>query len=189
MLALYILAYLIIVGFLLIERFLRSGSKDMKAKNSDKGSTMLVSVVMGVAFVLSILAPLLNWLKIGSIPWLWVGIVGVALGMGGLFIRQSAFRTLGRFFTRTLKEERGHKLVTNGIYRYVRHPGYLSDILIFLGIMLALRNWIAAAYVLVVFSIVYTYRIHAEEQMLIGIFGDEYVRYRKRSKKLIPFVY
>lgn len=186
----YVCAYLLLVGFFLIERFVRKGdgTKDMKRSGFDKGSTTFVSVAMGVAFVLIPISPLLNWLKWGCVFNPWMGLAGIVIGAGGLVIRYFAFSTLGRFFTRTLQQRDEHQLVTTGIYKHVRHPGYLSDILIFVGAALAMGNLITIVVVVVLFVPAYAYRIHVEEEMLITIFGDDYVQYRQMSKRLIPFI-
>lgn len=187
----YACAYALLVGFFLIEHFVRQGegTKDMSRSSFDKGTTTFVSVAMGVAFVLVPIAPLLNWLHIGKIFNPWVGLVGVLLGAGGLVVRYFAFSTLGRFFTRTLQQRDEHQLVTTGIYKRIRHPGYLSDIAIFVGASLAMGNLVTLIAVVVLFIPAYTYRIHTEEQMLVAIFGDAYVKYRKTSKRLVPFIF
>lgn len=187
----YCVAYGLFVGFFLIEHFVRQGegTKDMTRSAFDRGSTTAVSVAMGVAFVLVPIAPLLNWWGVGAVPMWWLGLVGAGLGVIGLVVRYLAFRTLGRFFTRTLQSGAGHQLVTTGIYKRVRHPGYLSDILIFLGAALAMGNLVAIGAVVVLFAGAYTYRIRAEERMLVEVFGDDYVKYTKTSKRLVPFVW
>ncbi|MCL2772957.1 MAG: isoprenylcysteine carboxylmethyltransferase family protein [Oscillospiraceae bacterium] len=191
MIIFYILGYAIIAGFFIIERYVRKGkdTKNMSRTESDKGSTTLISIVMGIAFILIFISPVLDYFKIGGIYIVWVRCFGVLLGAGGLVIRYAAFSTLGRFFTRILREAENHELVTNGIYKYIRHPGYLSDIMIFIGASMAMGNLICIIVILISFVIAYTYRIKAEEKMLIGIFGEKYVQYQKTSKKLIPFIY
>ncbi|MCL2654044.1 MAG: isoprenylcysteine carboxylmethyltransferase family protein [Propionibacteriaceae bacterium] len=187
----YVCAYLLIVGFFVIERFVRRGenTKNMGRTGFDKGSTTVISVVMGVAFVIVPLGPLWNFLHIGPLVGAWGAVVGVLVGAAGLVIRYQAFSTLGRFFTRTLREQPGHTLVTTGIYRLVRHPGYLSDLSIFIGAALAMRNLVVVIIVVVSFIPAYVYRIHAEEQMLLGIFGRDYQDYQARSKKLLPHLW
>jgi len=190
MLALNILGYVLLVGFFLIEHFVRQGkdTKNMDRTSFDKGSTTFISVVMGVAFVLLPLTPLLNWLGIGAVHAIGVGAAGVVLGACGLVVRYFALSTLGRFFSRTLREADDHALVTVGIYRFIRHPGYLSDLLIFIGVALAMNNLIPIVIIPITFLPAYAYRIHIEEKMLIEIFGVRYTDYQKASKRLIPFI-
>ena len=187
----YMLAYALLAGFFLMECFVRCGkdTKNMNRTKHDKGSTTLISLAMGIAFIIIPLSPLFNYLDFGVVFNIWIGAAGILFGISGLFIRYFAFTTLGRFFSRILREADAHNLVTNGIYQYIRHPGYLSDILIFIGGSLAMGNLLPIVAVPVLFAIAYAYRIHVEEKMLIGIFGEAYRAYQKRSKRLIPFIY
>ena len=182
---------MLLAGFFLMERFVRRGryTKNMNRTKHDRGSTTLISIAMGILFIFIPLSPLFNYLHFGAVGNLIIGITGVLLGLIGLIMRYLAFTTLGRFFTRTLREMDGHKLVTDGIYHHIHHPGYLSDILIFLGASLAMGNLIPIIGAPALFLIVYPYRIHTEEKMLIEMFGEKYIAYKKVSKGLIPFVF
>jgi len=190
MLIIYLLAYLVFAGFFIIERFARRGkdTKNMSRTAHDQGSTTFISVVMGAAIILLPLTPLLNWAGIGMLHLLWLNILGLVLGAIGLAVRYVALTTLGRFFSRTLREAEDHTLVTTGIYHFIRHPGYLSDLLIFIGTALAMSNLITLLIVSIGFVVAYIYRIHVEEKMLIEIFGEQYLSYQKTSKRLIPFI-
>ena len=173
----------------LIEKFLRKGSKDMRKTKFDKNSTNLISAVMGITFILLFIAPILKHFEIGKIVYYWVGFIGLLIGGIGIVVRCMAFYALGRFFTRTLQKSVNHTLITNGIYKYIRHPGYLSDILIFLGVGMELLNWIPILLIVAAYPATYCYRIKMEERMLIEIFSESYIYYQKYSKKLIPFIY
>ncbi|MCL2833079.1 MAG: isoprenylcysteine carboxylmethyltransferase family protein [Treponema sp.] len=188
MVVLYICSYAILAGFFLIERFVRKGkdTKNMSRTEFDRGSTVFISIVMGIAFILVPLSPLFNYFNIGMCFNLWVSICGNLLGIAGLFIRYFAFSALGRFFTRTLRKAEEHTLVMTGIYRYIRHPGYLSDLLIFIGVSFGMGNLLAMIAIPVMFIPAYIYRIQTEEKMLVGIFGDEYISYRKKTGMLLP---
>ena len=182
----YVIGYVILVGFFLVERFLRKGSKDMSNTEFDKSSTKYISIVMGIAFILLFLSPLLNYFLIGKISYMGIGIIGIFFGITGMIIRCVTFYTLGLFFTRTLQKTENQILITNGIYKYIRHPGYLSDILIFSGVAMALSNWIPVIFVMFAYPIVYAHRIKTEEKMLIDIFGEAYIHYQKRSWMVLP---
>jgi len=62
-------------------------------------------------------------------------------------------------------------------------------ILIFLGVGMALLNWIPVVFVVVTYPAAYSYRIKMEEQMLIEVFVESYIEYQNTSKRLIPFIY
>ncbi|MCL2859637.1 MAG: isoprenylcysteine carboxylmethyltransferase family protein [Oscillospiraceae bacterium] len=187
----YIFGYALLVGFFLIEHFVRKGkdTKDMNRTKFDKKSTTFVSIAMGTALILLICSPLLNYLKICNAFNIWVSIIGIILGTTGLIIRYFALSTLGRFFTRILRETENHTLITSGIYKYIRHPGYLSDLLIFIGLSLTMGNWLSLIIVPIMFILAYIYRIHVEEKMLLKIFGEQYKSYQKNSKMIIPYIY
>ena len=108
------------------------------------------------------------------------GLVAVVVG---LTIRCTAVVTAGRAFTHLISTKRtdGHKLVTNGIYRYMRHPGYCGWFLWVSGSQLLAGNLICA----LTFSIVtwkfFNERIEYEESLLVSMFGSEYESYRSRT--------
>lgn len=193
MITLYILAYvLLLVSFLFVERFVRTG-KDTKALDKtrhDKGSTNTLVWAFAISFVLLAVSPILNAYGIGALKAkLILSIVGLIIEVLGILVRVIAVHTLGRFYTRILRETDEHRLVTNGIYRYIRHPGYLGNILLFLGASLVMGNIITILTVAVLIAGVYIYRIAAEEKMLIELFGTAYLAYQKQSRRLIPWVY
>jgi protein-S-isoprenylcysteine O-methyltransferase Ste14 len=118
----------------------------------------------------------------------WLNIIGFALFTPGIIIYLVARLTLGRFFSKRLNLIEGHKLKTNGVYKYVRHPSYIGSILFFLGFTLLL-NSILGFLVMFVGVILVLIRIPFEEKMLINAFGQQYIDYMKRTKKLIPYIY
>jgi protein-S-isoprenylcysteine O-methyltransferase Ste14 len=188
MISFYIIGYVLLFGFFIVEKFLRKGNRDLSKTKFDENSTKWISIVMGISFVLLFLSPLLNYWEIGKISFMWIGIIGIFFGITGIIIRCVAFYTLGRFFTRTLQKTENHVLITNSIYKYIRHPGYLSDILIFLGGSMTLCNWISVLFVVIAYQSAYSYRIKKKKKMLIEIFGEAYILYQKRTWKIMPFL-
>ncbi len=118
----------------------------------------------------------------------FVYFVGIALMAAGLVLRQWAIAVLGRFFTLTVRVQSDHTLVESGPYRLVRHPSYTGLLLVILGIPLALQTWIGVLLNLVVFGLVFGYRIYVEERALKSRLGESYVSYSKRTKRLIPYL-
>jgi len=85
--------------------------------------------------------------------------------------------------TPTVGEE--HTVVTHGLYRFIRHPIYVGDLLLLLGLELALNSWL----VLGVFALipVILRRAVEEEKFLEGQLPG-YRLYVQRTKRFIPFV-
>lgn len=82
-----------------------------------------------------------------------------------------------------------HRLITQGVYRRIRHPVYLALGLYSIGQALVIPNWVAGPSNLIAFAILYALRIRAEERMMVEEFGDEYAAYSARTKRLIPGVW
>jgi protein-S-isoprenylcysteine O-methyltransferase Ste14 len=187
-----LLALLLLVVFLVTERAARQGAeaRDTARGQDDAGSS--VSILM--AYALSIaavgLAPFFNAREIGRIALPdWVAWLGVALMMSGIALRIWANRVLGAYYTRTLRIQSGQSVIRAGPYRLIRHPGYAGALLMWLGAILATRNWITLVVVGVSITSVYLYRISAEERMLADSLGDEYRGYMASTKRIIPLVW
>jgi len=76
------------------------------------------------------------------------------------------------------------KLVTKGIYRYSRHPMYLAQFVVFLGVGIATASWIFLL-VAVVYLITPLSFIDAEERHCLKYYGDAYREYMNRTPKYI----
>jgi len=117
------------------------------------------------------------------------GVVALGVMVLGMGIRVWAAITLGTFYTTTLMMSEGQKVITSGPYAFVRHPGYLGEIMIWTGFAVVSSNLILFFLLPAMFVAVYLYRISVEERMLVKELGDDYVRYQHRTHKLIPLVY
>ena len=120
----------------------------------------------------------------------------VSLQYGGLFLvwagivfRLLVIRSMGRFFTVDVTIREGHRLKTNGFFRHVRHPSYLASLMTFFGFGLSLNNWFSLVVVFVPVFIAFLVRIKVEEKVLIKQFGAEYLNYKKKTWRIIPFIY
>jgi protein-S-isoprenylcysteine O-methyltransferase Ste14 len=115
----------------------------------------------------------------------WIGVVLYAVG-GAL--RIWPVFVLGDRFSGLVAIQRNHALVTDGPYRFIRHPSYLGLIVMALGWALAFRS--GAGVLLVAITLVpLIARIRAEEALLHRHFGAAYDAYRSRTARLIPGLY
>jgi protein-S-isoprenylcysteine O-methyltransferase Ste14 len=134
----------------------------------------------------------LGWVN-DTFPWrmhaAWLRPVGVGMMIFGLLVRITAIVTLGRSFTVNVAIHASQTIQRSGLYRIVRHPSYLGIEICFLAVGLYSRNWACLALMLIAPTAAVLYRIHVEEQALVGAFGDEYVEYSRTTKRLIPGVY
>lgn len=139
---------------------------------------------------------LLGWLAATRLPgarlpgsaWTWL-VVGLALMWAGVALRVWGVATLGRFFRRVVVVQAGHRLVTEGPYRLIRHPAYAGNLLLYLGIGVALGNGLSALACATLPALGHLPRILVEERALTEGLGEEYRRYASRTARLIPKVW
>lgn len=163
-------------------------SGETVSRKADGSLTMNVIKIGGLILWLSPLAYLVNpawmsWSKLGlpdGIRWLGVG-VGVLCIFGMYWL----FSSIGSSITPTSVTRREHKLITNGIYRWIRHPLYTvgSSFIVALGLMA--DNWFIILMALLAFTAM-AVRTPKEEANLIEKFGDEYREYMKRTGAFFP---
>lgn len=80
----------------------------------------------------------------------------------------------------------GQALVTRGLYGYIRHPIYAGDILLLIGLQLALNSWLVLAAIIP--AVVAFRNVQAEERILVRAF-PEYAEYCRRTRMFVPFVF
>ena len=113
---------------------------------------------------------------------------GACLAVGlWLFFRSHA--DLGTNWSITLELRTEHRLVTQGVYRTIRHPMYSALMLYSIGQALVIPNWVAGFSNAIAFTILFAFRVRAEEKMMAEQFGDDYAAYSARTKRLIPGVW
>ena len=122
-----------------------------------------------------------SWMKTSGIFFLVLGILMLGVAFASFNVKEF----LG------LKKEEHHpdtKLVTKGVYRYVRHPLYTGVFLLLPGVFL-LRPTLSILLFVFITAIYIEIGSRLEEQKLIKIFGEDYVRYRNSVKRYFPFIY
>ena len=116
-------------------------------------------------------------------------IAGVLCLALGLWLFHRSHVDLGTNWSVTLEVREKHQLVTDGIYRYVRHPMYLSLLVYSLGQALVLPNLLAGPSYGLAMALVFAFRLGPEERMMLEAFGKDYETYRARTKRLVRGVW
>jgi protein-S-isoprenylcysteine O-methyltransferase Ste14 len=134
-----------------------------------------------------------NKFLISSILPFWdsfiVSYVGFVIYLSaGIFVIVGRVQ-LGKFGSGELITEEDHKLNTEGVYKYIRNPMYSGALIAVIGFGLVFRSIITLLIVSIFYFIVFKMRIDEEERLLYEAFGEEFTDYKKKSKKLIPFIY
>ena len=114
------------------------------------------------------------------ISWLFL-ILSLLMALIGFGLLRSKGKAAGTFENTT-------RLITSGIYRYIRHPLYLSLLLLGTGAMMKDPGLIQCLIGGINAIAVYL-TARAEEGEMIQRFGDQYMQYKRKSKMFIPFIF
>ena len=176
-------------GYLGFELFLVATRRGKaKAKSADRGTIYVAwALILGGCFSGFLLArrlTALNWPVTAPVVCL-----AVFLLVGGVAFRIWAIRHLGRFFTVAVGIQRGHRLVDDGPYRFVRHPSYFGSVVALAGVGFLSFNWLGLFLIITCTLLAYALRVPVEEKAMLAHFGAQYAEYAGRTKRLIPWIY
>lgn len=165
----------------------RLNSKRTITGSGDKGSIWLLTISISIGYWLSFY---IASTKTGRIyHWNTLFLIGSALVVIGLIIRTSSILNLKHQFTYTVAKIENHKIIISGLYKKIRHPGYLGQLIIFFGISVSLSNWLSILFMTIPVLFAYLYRINIEEKFMVKEMGQRYSEYQKQTKRLIPLIY
>ncbi|MEO1017059.1 MAG: protein-S-isoprenylcysteine O-methyltransferase [Pseudomonadota bacterium] len=154
---------------------------------TDKQEKLLLGgVFLGMIIVpfAAIATPIFEFAEI-SLP-IGVHIGGVLLLLIGVVVFAFSHLALGRQWSVSLEIKGNHRLISQGVYKWVRHPMYTSIFLITVAQCLLLDNWFAGPAGFASFTTLYLLRIGREEAMLAGQFGRDWQTYAAATPRLIP---
>ena len=125
-----------------------------------------------------------------SFDWAGPDVVALIGALAGFGVRAWAFLELGEEFTWYLAVPQRQRMVATGPYRWVRHPGYLGALLMFVSSAALVHAWTSAAAAAVVLFLAFHRRIRLEEALLGSRVSDAYLTYARQVRtRLIPGVW
>lgn len=169
----------------LADKVAKTGHDIIDGERRSQGWLWLsVMVSVGLALIFKSLA----WLPIPMdyLPRQWLALLCCAFGLS---LRYWAVRKLGRFFSTHVLIQNQHQLITDGPYRWIRHPAYTGLLMAFAGAGWAMGDVLALLLLTLVPFFAFKARIAIEEQKLIKQFGKQYADYADNTYQLIPLVY
>jgi protein-S-isoprenylcysteine O-methyltransferase Ste14 len=142
------------------------------------GALVAVLMVLGPYWIIPylLISPVLGDVHVGA-NWLWMS-SAIALHTLGVAIMMTA--DAQKFFT--LKYKRG--LITTGMFRYVRHPNYLGEMMIYGSYAIMAWHWIPWVILAWVWLGLFAVNISMKERSMSRY--DEWAEYKKKSYFLIP---
>lgn len=114
-------------------------------------------------------------------------LIGLAAIGAGLLLRAVALDALGRDYSASARVP--ERLVTDGPYGRVRHPMYLGSILFLNGIAWVFLSWTGRYLTALLCVLYFGDRIDEEERLLAEHFGASHEPYRRRTWRLVPYLY
>lgn len=111
--------------------------------------------------------------------------IGLFIGVAGCVLMYASLSMLGNNFSGTSGTYAGHKLITSGPYRYIRHPYYTATAAIVAGLALLLGSFSLFSFggLLLVCLVI---RSRAEERELSLLFRDEYKNWEATTGRFLP---
>ena len=155
-----------------------------KEKIKEQNSVVALSGLMFlVGFIIAGLNYRFNWIKL---PKIFV-IIGTIIFLLSYLLYAEVLRE-NSYLSRAIQVQKGQKVIDTGLYSLVRHPMYLTTILLFLSMPLILNSFISFI-IFLIYPFIITKRIKYEEQVLEKEL-EGYKEYKKKVKyKLIPFIW
>ena len=137
---------------------------------------------LGILFIVQIVLCFLSYNGTGIYFLLYLGWITFALSMIIGMLARMAFQAKG-------KAQEGDSwiktsvVVDSGIYSVVRHPMYLSFILLFISLILISQHWLSLIFGIIT-TIYFYLSMRKEEQSSINKFGDAYTEYMQRVPRI-----
>jgi protein-S-isoprenylcysteine O-methyltransferase Ste14 len=179
------LSFIFFFSELLLLIVKRSGNYSAKARQ-DNGSLIIIWIMIFIGFFGGFyLAKHTEW---NSVNYLIAG-AGLLLVLIGFIIRWTAILQLGKSFTVDVTIVDVANLKTDGLYKSVRHPSYSGLLLIIMGFSVTMNSIYSYIALSVPVFLAVSYRISVEEKVLINEFGENYNKYKAKTKKIIPGIY
>ena len=157
---------------------------NVKEEQAEQKTVIALSGLMFLAsFIIAGLNFRFGWIRLP----LWVSYAAALLFLAGYVLYAEVWRE-NVWLSRTVEVQENQKVIDTGLYGIVRHPMYMSTLILFLAMPLVLGSVISFVIMLLYIPII-AKRIRNEEQVLEnGLEG--YAEYRKRVRyKVIPFVW
>ena len=171
----------------------KKGLKTSITKVIERPASFLQKYPPNIA-ALVLLLTILSIFKVGSLTgeyessFILIRIAGLLMFVVFSWMQVKAYKSLKDSYAQDVVVMKGHKLKKDGIYKIIRHPQYLSQILSDIGAGLALLSYIVLPVVLLIELPLFVMRARLEDKLLQKHFGDDYKSYKDRSGFMIPFI-
>ncbi len=186
----------IIIGLNIIATFganvgaAKKGIKDKVGVFKDKPKTYLQTLPL-ILSTMALVVLIVSLFQIGTLEYKTeyqtIRVIGLAFYIVFSWVQIWSTKTLGDNFSQDIAIKKDHHLVTNGPFKFIRHPQYLSQFLMDLGGAAATLSFILAPLALIQIPFLFI-RASVEDKLLEKHFGENFRSYKKKSGMIIPFI-
>ena len=171
--------------------YVRNHSRPEEAtlQKREEGLISKVAGLLGLIGFISILVFTINpdWLAFANLDLpTWLRWAGVGIALLGFALLQWAQVTLGKSWSDTPRMMKEQTLVTEGPYRYIRHPIYTAFLLILGSLLFISSNWLIGFCMIGMTVLEIISRIRYEESLMTEYFGEQYRAYMAKTGRLLP---
>lgn len=186
----------IIVGLNIIATFganfsgAKKGVKDKVGVFKEKPKTYLQTLPL-VFSTLTLLVLIISVFQIGTLEYKaenqTLRIIGLIFYLIFSWVQIWAFKTLGENYSQDIAIKKDHQLVITGPFKIIRHPQYLSQILLDLGGAIATLSFILFPLAIIQIPFLFM-RASIEDKLLEKNFGENFKNFKKKTGQIFPFI-
>ncbi len=186
----------IIIGLNLIATFganigaAKTGVKDKVGVFKDKPKTYLQTLPLYLSTI-TLVVLIVSLFQIGTLEYKSenqiIRIIGLVFYLIFSWVQVWSTKVLGDNYSQDIAIKKEHKLITKCPFKFIRHPQYLSQILMDIGGAAATLSFILLplAIIQITFLIM---RASLEDKLLEKHFGDDFRSFKKKTGQIFPFI-
>lgn len=186
----------IIIGLNIIATFganvgaAKKGVRDKVGVFKDKPKTYLQTLPL-VFSIITLIILIISLFQVGTLEYTQenqiIRVIGLVFYIVFSWVQIWATKVLGHNYSQDVAIKKDHKLITNGPFKIVRHPQYLSQFLMDLGGAAATLSFVLAPLALLQIPFLFM-RASLEDKLLEKHFGETFKDFKKKTGQIIPFI-
>ncbi|MCU0343623.1 MAG: isoprenylcysteine carboxylmethyltransferase family protein [Ignavibacterium sp.] len=186
----------IIIGLNIIATFganvgaAKKGVKDKVGVFKEKPKTYLQTLPLFLSTI-ALVVLIVSLFQIGTLEYKTeyqiFRVIGLAFYLIFSWVQIWATKVLGDNYSQDIAIKKSHQLITSGPFKFIRHPQYLSQILMDLGGAVATLSFILAPLVVIQIPFLFL-RASLEDKLLEKNFGSTFKEFKKKTGMIFPFI-
>jgi protein-S-isoprenylcysteine O-methyltransferase Ste14 len=168
----------------------KKGVKDKVAVFRDKPKTYLQTLPLALSTI-NLLILILAVFQIGTLvyeeKYFSLRVTALLVYLIFSWFQIWSYKTLGEYYSQEIAIKKEHKIISIGPYKFIRHPQYISQIIIDIAGAVATLSYIL--FPLALFQIPFLIlRAKEEEKLFSKYFPEEFKSYKEKSGFMFPFI-